>query len=436
MVRQKVLALAAELFPQAVRLRRDLHRFPEPGWTEFRTASLCAAALASAGWDVKVGETVCLPQARMGVPDVDKLEAAYQEALVAGGDPLWMEKMRGGFTGVFATLKGVQPGPTVALRFDMDALEVPEEQDSIHFPVREGFVSRRPGLMHSCGHDAHTSIGVTVGELLGRLKENLRGTCHILLQPGEEGTRGAASMVAAGLLDGVDYYLAPHVGAQSKVTGEVIPGITSFLATVKLDVWFYGREAHAGLAPEHGRHALMGAAQAALGLHAIPRHSMGNSRVNVGVLRAGSGRNVIPGEAFMKLELRGESNEILNYLEEQARNIISGAATMWGLTQKISRAGAAPSASSDPELMDMIARIARGLPEVRTIGIPCRAAASDDATAMMVRVQEQGGKAAYLILGSALPSGHHTPRFDIEESCIRTGIELFSLAALELTGSL
>ena len=436
MVRRTVLALAAELFPKAVERRRDLHRFPEPAWTEFRTASLCAAALTRAGWDVKVGESVCRPQARMGVPDAAALESAYQETLAAGGDPLWMEKMRGGFTGVYATLKGVRPGPTVALRFDMDALEVPEEQDRVHYPVREGFVSRRPGLMHSCGHDAHTSIGVSVGELLGSLKDQLRGTCHILLQPGEEGTRGAASMVAAGLLDGVDYYLAPHVGAQSKVTGEVLPGIIGFLATVKLDVWLYGREAHAGLAPEHGRHALMGAAQAALGLHAIPRHSAGNSRVNVGVLRAGTGRNVIPGEAFMKLELRGESNEIIDYLEQQARNVIGGAAAMWGLTHKISRAGATPSASSDPELMDLIGRIAQGLPEVRSVGKPCRAGASDDATAMMVRVQEQGGKAAYLILGSALPSGHHTPRFDIDESCIRTGIELFSLAALELTGSL
>jgi aminobenzoyl-glutamate utilization protein A len=436
MIRQRVLTLAAELFPQAVALRRDLHRFPEPAWTEFRTASLGAAALAHAGWDVKVGKSTCLPVARMGVPSASELVAAYKEAIAAGGDPLWMDQMHGGFTGIYATLKGAQPGPTVALRFDMDALEVPEEQDNIHRPVREGFVSRRPGLMHSCGHDAHTTIGVTVGQLLGQLKDHLRGTCHILLQPGEEGTRGAASMVAAGLLDGVDYYLAPHVGAQSKVTGEVIPGITRFLATVKLDVWFYGQEAHAGLAPEHGRHAVMGAAQAALGLHAIPRHSTGNSRVNVGVLRAGSGRNVIAGEAFMKLELRGDTNEIIDYLEQQARNVIAGAAAMWGLEHKISRAGAAPSASSDPELMNVIARIAQGLPGVHTIGKPCPAAASDDATAMMVRVQEQGGRAAYVILGSVLPSGHHTPRFDIDETCIRTGIELFSLAALELTGSL
>lgn len=435
MEREKVLALAAEVFPQAVKRRRDLHAFPEPAWTEFRTASLCAAALSRAGWDVRVGESVCLPGARMGVPAAAELELAYQQALDAGGDAAWMEEMRGGFTGVFATLKGPKPGPTVAFRFDMDALEVLEERDQVHYPVREGFVSRRPGLMHSCGHDAHTSIGVAVGEVLGRLQNTLKGTCHILLQPGEEGTRGAASMVAAGLLDGVDYYLAPHVGAQSKVTGEVIPGITNFLATVKLDVRFYGKEAHAGLAPEHGRHALMGAAQAALGLHAIPRHSTGNSRVNVGVLRAGSGRNVIPGEAFMKLELRGETNEIIDYLEDQARNVIAGAAAMWGLTQEVNRVGAAPSASSDPEMMELIARIARELPGVHTIGNPCRAAASDDATAMMLRVQQQGGKAAYVILGTALPSGHHTPRFDIEESCIRTGIELFSLAALELTGS-
>jgi aminobenzoyl-glutamate utilization protein A len=436
-MRKEILDLAEELYPQTIRRRRDLHQFPEPAWTEFRTASLCAAALAEAGWNVRVGRAVCADEARMGLPSAVELDAAYQAALTAGGDPTWMEQMRGGYTGVAATLQGALPGPTIALRFDMDALEVPEARDGEkHRPAREGFVSQRQGLMHACGHDAHTSIGVAVGQLLAQVKDRLKGTIHIILQPGEEGTRGAASMVAAGVLDKADYFLCPHVGAQSHITGEVIPGITSFLATVKLDAWLIGREAHAGLAPEEGRSALIGAAQAALGLHAIPRHSTGNSRVNVGLLRAGSGRNVVAGEAYLKLELRGATTEITDYLEVQARSVIAGAAAMWGLEHRIERVGAAPSASSDSALMERIAAIATTLPNVKQLGTPCHAPASDDATAMMRRVQEQGGQAAYVILGTDLPSGHHTPRFDIDESCMLTGIQLFSLAALELTGTL
>ena len=430
------MQLTEELYPQAVARRRDLHRFPETAWTEFRTASRCAAELAAAGWSVQVGPAVCAPEARMGVPPERELDAAYQFALENGGDPSWMEQMRGGYTGVVATLSGVEPGPTVVLRFDMDALEVNEEPDpEVHRPARLGFVSQRPGVMHACGHDAHTSIGVAVGQLLGRLRTRLRGTVRIVLQPGEEGTRGAASMVAAGVLDGANYFLCPHVGAQSRVSGEVIPGITSFLATTKLDVWFRGREAHAGLGPETGRNALIGAAQAALGLHAIPRHSEGNSRVNVGVLRAGTGRNVIAAEAYMKLELRGEKSVITDYLEEQARNVIAGAAAMWGLEYQIERVGGAPSAGSDPSLMERVAQWARALPWVKKIGTPVSAEASDDATAMMRRVQEQGGQAAYVIIGTELPSGHHTPRFDIDEECMKTGIALFALATLDLTGS-
>jgi aminobenzoyl-glutamate utilization protein A len=318
----------------------------------------------------------------------------------------------------------------------MDALPIEEARDDQHRPAREGFVSQRPGVMHACGHDAHTAIGIAVGRVLGRVREQLRGTVRIVLQPAEEGARGAAAMVAAGALDGVDYFLCPHVGAASGVTGAVIPGVTGFLATVKLDAWYQGKAAHAGLEPERGHNALLGAAQAALGLHALPRHSAGDSRVNVGVLRAGTGRNIIPAEAHLKLELRGESTSVVDDLEAQARQVLAGAAAMWGLEHRVERAGAAPSATSDAALIELIGRIAGTLPTVTRVGEPAFAGASDDATAMMLRVQETGGTAAYLLVGTELAAGHHNERFDIDERCLLPAIQLFALAALELTGTL
>lgn len=428
---------AASQFSDIVTHRRDLHAHPELGWTEFRTASRAAAMLSDLGWNVRTGREVCDAASRMGVPDSDEIEAVWEYAREHGGSQRWMELMRDGFTGVVAELRGSRPGPTVAMRFDMDALPILESQDAkAHVPAREGFASRRPGVMHACGHDAHTAIGVGVGRVLAEFVEQLHGTIRIILQPAEEGTRGAAAMVAAGVLDDVDYFLCPHVGAESSINGEVLPGVTGFLATSKHDAWFTGSEAHAGLAPQEGRNALLGAAQAALGIHSIARHSGGNSRVNVGVLRAGSGRNIIPADAQLKFELRGERTSVTDYLEEQAMNVIAGAAAMWGLDYRVERVGAAPSASSDEELVRRIANIATGLPNVESVGEPVAAGASDDATTMMARVQQRGGKAAYAILGTALPSGHHTPLFDIDETCMLTGVQLFSLAALELTGAI
>ncbi len=435
-LREAVIAHADEEFDRAVEIRRDLHANPELGWTEFRTASRAAAALEAAGWEVRAGESVCAPDARMGVPSEAEREQAWDLALSNGGHPGWMEPMRGGLTGVVAQLRGNQPGPTVALRFDTDALPILEAADEDHRPAREGFVSQRPGVMHACGHDAHTAIGVSVGRVLSRVRDQLHGTVQIVLQPAEEGTRGAAAMVAAGALDEADYFLCPHVGAASETNGEIIPGVSGFLATIKLDAWYHGKAAHAGLAPESGVNAMLGAAQAALGLHALARHSAGNSRVNVGVLQAGSGRNIIPSEAHLKLELRGDVTQVTDYLEKEALRVLAGAAAMWGLEHRVERAGAAPSAASDEEMIDLIRTIATTLPSITQVSDPTFAGASDDATAMMHRVQERGGKAAYVIIGTELAAGHHNERFDIVEECLRPGIQLFALAALHLTGSL
>lgn len=425
--------LAAGLLAQAIDDRRDLHTFPETAWTEFRTTARVVERLRKLGYDVSWGRDVLADGARMGVPEADELDAAYRRALAEGAPEALLEPMRGGYTGCCAQLEGTGDGPTVALRFDIDALDVPESASpDEHRPAREGFASRHEGKMHACGHDSHTAMGLAVAEVLAGARDRFGGRVRLLFQPGEEGTRGARAMVEAGLLDDADYFLCPHIGAQSHVSGEILPGISGFLATRKLDVRFRGREAHAGLAPQDGANALLAAALATVALHAIPRHSGGNSRVNVGVLRAGSGRNVVAGEGLCRFELRGETTEVVDYLERQARRAVEGAAISQDVEFGVEVAGGAPSAGSDQEVMDAVERAARDAPGVQRVGEPCRAGASDDATAMMARVQERGGKAAYMIVGSDLPSGHHTPRFDIDEQVMAGGIATLSGAALAL----
>ena len=117
-------------------------------------------------------------------------------------------------------------------------------------------------------------------------------------------------------MDDVDYLLGAHTGGQNAELSDIIPGCGGSLATVKYDVVFSGRAAHAGAGPQLGKNALMAASTAVLNLYGIPRHSGGATRINVGKLIAGSGRNVICDEAFMEIEVRGETTELCDYVDE------------------------------------------------------------------------------------------------------------------------
>ena len=112
---------ARDMLPEMVATRRDLHKFAETGWLEMRTSSLIARKLTDLGYKVLVGEDVCLREARMGVPEEAVLEANYARAQAQGGDPEFLPFTRGGMTGVIGILECGE-GPTVAMRFDIDAL--------------------------------------------------------------------------------------------------------------------------------------------------------------------------------------------------------------------------------------------------------------------------------------------------------------------------
>ena len=111
--------------------------------------------------------------------------------------------MTGGKTGVMGVMEFDKPGPTVALRFDMDANDLVEAEDENHRPYTAGFASVNKGAMHGCGHDGHTAIGLTVARILAVLKEDLAGKVKLIFQPAEEGVRGAKAMVAKGIVDDV-----------------------------------------------------------------------------------------------------------------------------------------------------------------------------------------------------------------------------------------
>ena len=411
--------LADRMTERLVACRRDFHKYAESGWFEMRTASLIARRLTGMGYEVLAGRDVCHDESRMGLPSDEELEKNYLRAKEQGADTEFLEKVRGGFTGVMGVLR-CGKGPTVALRFDIDALGVVEDTSPEHRPFREGFSSVNPGMMHACGHDGHAAIGLGVAEVLMGLKDGLRGTVRIIFQPAEEGVRGARSIVDKGHLDGVDYVLACHISGRETDEdrmSDITAGSGGSLATSKMDAFYYGKSAHAGSNPQDGRNALAAAVTAVQNLLAIPRNSKSDTRVNVGTLHAGSGRNVIPEFAKMELEVRGKTSEGNIYMEQWTQRILRTAAEMHDCTFEVKKMGEAFLLESDKPLMEFIRDVCER--DLKTVRVHPRlrreADGSEDFSYMMKRVQDQGGQASMLRILTETAAVGHNRRFDFND---------------------
>ena len=409
---------AEELKDEMVERRRDLHRHPETGWTEFRTASMIIGELKKLGYDVQFGADVIDEKSMMGVPSEAELADYMQRAISEGADPELVKKMAGGKTGIVATLKTDKPGKTVAFRFDMDCNDVEEERCDEHRPAKEGFASEHKKAMHACGHDGHVTIGLSAAKLLAANKARLAGTIKLIFQPAEEGVRGAFAMMNAGVVDDVDYLFGGHIGFKATADNCLVTMTDGFLATTKLDAEFTGVSAHAGAAPEQGKNALLAAAQAAISLNTIPRHSKGSSRINVGVLNAGTGRNVVPDIAAIKLETRGATTEIDEYMVTEAKRILNACAAMYDVKVKITMAGAAPACFADKELGHEVAELIEEKCHYDEVVEYVDMGGSEDCGYFMERVQQHGGRALYMMYGTKIAAGHHNSHFDFNEDCL------------------
>lgn len=429
---EKIIKLADEVAPEMIALRRDFHKYAEAGWMEMRTSSIIARKLTDLGYEVLVGDQVCDKDARMGVPSDEVLEASYQRAVEQGADPEFVKATRGGMTGVIGILRCGE-GPTVAMRFDIDALGVHESHEEDHFPMQQGFVSVNPGVMHACGHDGHAVSGLGVAQVLMQIKDQLHGTVKLIFQPSEEGVRGAKSIVEKGHLDDVDYLLGAHTTGEDSECCDVTPGSTGFLATTKYDVIYHGKAAHAGAAPHLGVNAMLAAATAVLNLQAIPRHGKGATRINVGRLIAGSGRNVIADEAFLEMEVRGDTTELNEYMSEYAMRILESAAVMHGCTVEVKRMGGAECMVCDLELANRVAQVCREKLGLKVTESALYASGgSEDVSYMMNRVRSHGGQTTFMRIRSKVVGGAHNRKFNFDESYIPKSIKVFCGMAYDL----
>ena len=195
--------------------------------------------------------------------------------------------------------------------------------------------------------------------------------------------------------------------------------------TAKYDVTFRGLASHAGGAPEKGNNAMLAAATAVLNLQAIPRCASGITRVNVGTLHAGSGRNVICDRAVMEMEVRGTSSESLAFMRDYALRIVKTAAEMHGCECEVKLTGVAEALTNDPS---MIARCERVCREKLGISAGHRSlvkGSSDDCACMIEAVRRHGGEGLYFLVLNDLRSPLHSRTFDCDEGTLVNAVAVF-----------
>ena len=429
---ENIAAYIDSLLPELTQLRRDFHRYPELAWREIRTSSKIAAYLTDLGYEVLIGDDVCSSENKTGVPDEDTMKLEYERAVNQGADMRFADKMAGGKTGVIGILDCGE-GPTVALRYDIDALPVTEDNTHEHRPVREGYRSQTKGLMHACGHDGHITVGLGTAKALAKYKDTLHGKVKIIFQPGEEGLYGAKTIVHKGHLDDVDYALASHMGGDPDTKpGVMLLGSGATLATYKFDADFHGSPSHAGFAPQEGQNAILAAAAAITNLHAIPRHGEGDTRINVGKIYGGSARNIIAPFAHIEGEVRGTTQQAVDYMEQYVKRIIAAAAEMHDCTVEITAVGSAGVNENSTDLTALVLDICRknGIDAIDA-GLQ-KARASEDFAHMAKSVQEHGGKSCYFNILSKCSGNPHQSVFDFDEGALTEGVKTYTFTVMEL----
>lgn len=380
---------AQSLFDYTQSMRRDFHRHPELGFQEFRTAGIVAGELQKLGLEVSTG--------------VAK-------------------------TGVVAMLEGAKPGKVVMLRFDMDALPILEANNT-------DYISQNPGIMHACGHDGHTAVGLTVARLLLQHRSELHGSVKLVFQPAEEGQGGAQSMVAEGVLENpkVDACFGAHVwneqpvGWMAVAEGPVMAGSEIF--SVKLT----GRGGHGAL-PNRTIDPMQAAAQIVTALQTIVSRNVSpfqSAVVSVTMLKAGDAFNIIPQTAELNGTIRTFEKEVRNLVLARFTQIVEGISSAMGCQAEITLKRLTPAVINNPALARRCAELARMLQPEIDITNEFSSMVSEDMAYFMDIVP-----GLFIIVGSAnaekgLAFSHHHPKFDIDERSLVTTAAMLTAAALD-----
>ena len=390
------LEQAEELFPYTQSLRRDFHMHPELGFREVRTGGIVARELEALGIEVTKGV---------------------------------------GKTGVVGYLEGSKPGPTILLRFDMDALPITEE-------TGQEYASQNPGLMHACGHDGHTAIGLTVAKMLHAHRDQLAGNIKFCFQPSEEGTNGeeiggALMMMRDGVLESprVEKTLSLHLwnyfplGWIHVAKGPVMAGADLFI--IKLT----GKGGH-GAIPESAVDPIVAAAHIITALQTVISRNVTPLKpavISVTSIHSGTAFNVIPQTAELTGTIRTFEPEVRNLVHQRFEQIVRGIASSMGCEADITIKQVTAPVINNEAIAESVLSSAQVLFPETTI---------DTSSYLTMGAEDMGymqekADGCYFFVGSANPEKgldyiHHHPKFDFDERVLVTASALMASAAADL----
>jgi amidohydrolase len=387
LVLEEVRGMVAEMYEELVELRRDLHAHPELAFEEVRTSRKVASWLMRLGLAVQTGVAQ---------------------------------------TGVIATLSGARPGPTVALRADMDALPLQDEKD---VPYR----SRVNGRMHACGHDAHTAMLLGAAAVLVRLRERLAGNVRFLFQPAEEGPGGALPMIEAGALEGVDVIFAQHVTPSLEAGTVAVADGPAMAAVDDFRLVLHGQGGHAGY-PHRAVDAIQIAGQVIVGLQPlISRYvdPLSPAVVTIGRIEGGSAENLIAERVTLRGTIRTFDRLLRDEIPQRIEQIVSGITAAYGGHYEWTLFPGYPALINHAREVGRIRQVAgEVLGPARVFEAP-PSMGGEDFSYYLERVPGclwWLGAMPKQVSGADL-SLHH-PRFDINEQALAYGVEMLVMSAL------
>jgi len=387
-----LLESARAISESVVADRRAIHRRPELAFREHETAALVESRLRALGIPIRTG---------------------------VGG------------TGIVGLIQGARPGRTVLLRADMDALPIEEESTA-------DYASANPGVMHACGHDAHTAILLGAARLLVERRAELTGCVKLMFQPAEEGGAGALRMIEDGLLDDppVDGAFMLHVahglhaGQVATGPGPMLAGANSF--TIKVE----GRGGHASrphttVDPVVVAAHVVTALQTLVSREAPPEHA---AVMTLGSFRAGTAANIIPDLALLQGTIRAYDGDLMRGLERRLEETARGVAEAMRAAASVTFHMHYPPTVNDAAMAELLAGASRSALGPQAVGEASPVMAAEDFSFVLQRVP-----GAMLSLGVrspdwAEPRPVHTARFDLDETALPVGVACMTSAALDFLG--
>ena len=386
---ERVAPATQRWLPQIVALRREIHQHPELAFEETETAKRVEAFLGELGLRARTGF---------------------------------------GKTGIVALLEGARPGPTIAIRADMDALPI-EEKNALPF------ASKVAGKMHACGHDAHTAIAAGVAAVLADMRKDLAGRVMFIFQPAEETLTGAAAMLADGALDEVkpDAILGFHNWPQLP-TGSVGWHPDAVMASSDgFDVTLRGAGGH-GAHPHLAVDSIVGAAQFINQVQTVVSREVApidSAVITIGSIKGGTARNIIAPFVELSASVRTLDAATSEKVQAAVRRILDGLKAGMRLDYDLRWTKLVPVLRNDKATMQTVLEVARRtLGEGKVIEMPSPSMGSEDFAWFAERIPS-----AHLRIGSKI-DGHdtaiHRADYQLNEDVLPLATDLMARSVLAL----